>query len=123
MLLFPLSYRWSLAARTLIRQEFQDKYPTRSIDWSKSAAIVQEKEPKLLGICLVESEGFLRYLMVRKQYRGNRIGSQLLETCLPHITHLTCIPDRISFYSRYNFTVEGLAPVQGMVSMIKKTNG
>lgn len=119
-LLYPVDPVWHLSIRSLIRQNFRDKYPTRDIDWSKSAAIIQECSPKLVGACIVEETGLLRYLVVKEEFRGRGYGSLLLKTCLEHITHLTCMTNRISFYEKHGFQVEGPAAIQEMFTMTKQ---
>lgn len=119
-LVYPLSPTWNLAARSLIRLEFKDKYPTREINWNKSAAIIQDTFPKLVGVCLVEDSGFLRYLIIREEFRGKGFGTLLLNTCIDHISSLTCMSHRISFYEKFNFVLQGASPKPALFTMTKQ---
>jgi GNAT superfamily N-acetyltransferase len=119
-LVFPLDSHWNLAIRTLIRQNFRDKYPTRHVQWSKSAAIIQDSAPRIVGVCLVEDNGFLRYLVIREEFRGKGYGTLLLKTCFPFITYLTCMSNRISFYEKNGFSLQGLSSTPELYTMTKQ---
>lgn len=117
---YPLNPLWNLSARALIRKHFRDKYPTRDIEWSKSAAILQEEHPRLIGVCLVEESGLLRYLVVKEEFREKGYGTLLLQTCLHDITHLTCMEHRISFYEKNGFHLQGPSSKPELWSMTKQ---
>ena len=117
----PLHRDWQLSIRSLIRSEFRDKHPTRQVDWSRGCMIVQKDVPGLVGACLVDEGGYLRYLVVRKEFRGKGLGSQMMRTCLHDISHLTCMPDLSRFYEQHGFVVSDTGLKHGMVGMRKES--
>jgi GNAT superfamily N-acetyltransferase len=121
MEIVPLDARWQLAIRTLIRSEFVDAKCTRNVAWHLGCMLVQPESPRLVGVCLVDVDGYLRYLVLRKEARGQGWGSRLLQHALPTITTLTCIPERVQFYERNGFVVRGPdSHLLGMMRLVKR---
>jgi GNAT superfamily N-acetyltransferase len=118
----PLHRTWHLSIRSLIRSDFRDRHPTRFVDWTRGCMIVRRDvdvgaSPRLLGVCLVDENGYLRYLVVRKEFRGQGFGTKMLRACAHDISHLTCAPALIPFYARHDFAVSQTELKHGMVEM------
>lgn len=80
---------------------------------------MQEEAPRLLGVCLVDEDGYLRYLIVREEFRGKGLGSKMIQACLQDISHLTCMPALLSFYENHGFVVSATGKPHGMLEMKK----
>lgn len=120
MSLVPLDRTWHLAIRSLIRSEFVDSKCTRNIDWSLGCMVVRSEAPRLVGVCVVDSDGYLRYLVVRERERGKGWGSTMLMHCKSSISCLTCMTDRVPFYEKHGFVAQGSDPL--LAPMIRMTN-
>lgn len=121
MQIVSLDPKWHLAIRRLIRSEFVDSKCTRDVSWNLGCMLLQEESPRLVGVCLVDSDGYLRYLIVRHNLRGQGWGTRLLQHALPSISTLTCIPERVGFYERNGFVTQGPDErLQGMMRLVKR---
>ena len=121
MEIVSLHPKWQLGIRSLIRSEFIDSKCTRNVAWDLGCMLLQDDTPRVVGVCLVDRDGYLRYLLVRDAFRGAGWGSRMLRHALPSISTLTCLPRLVPFYERHGFVVEGPAarPV-GMMRMTKR---
>ena len=123
MHIVPLDPKWQLAIRRLVRSEFVDAKCTRGVAWRLGCMLVRDESPRLVGVCLVDEDGYLRYLVVRAEERGHGWGSRLLQTSLHSISTLTCIPERVPFYQRHGFEVVGPdEQLHGMLRLKRETN-
>ena len=114
-----LDRTWHLSIRSLIRSHFKDKHPTQFVAWDRGCMVVREEAPRLLGVCLVDADGYLRYLVVREGFRGQGLGSEMIRKCLHCIEHLTCMPALSPFYERHGFVVSRRDMPHGMLEMRK----
>jgi len=121
MEIVPLDAQWQLAIRSLIRSEFVDAKCTRNVAWHLGCMLVKPESPRLVGVCLVDADGYLRYLVLRAEARGQGWGTRMLQHALPSISTLTCIPERIHFYERNGFVLQGPdSRHHGMMRLVKR---
>jgi GNAT superfamily N-acetyltransferase len=121
MQIVPLHPKWQLSIRSLLRTEFVDSKCTRNVAWDLGCMLLQEGSPRLMGVCLVDRDGYLRYLMVKEALRGQGWGSRLLQHSLSSISTLTCIPERVAFYERNGFVALGPdLHLHGMIRLTKR---
>jgi GNAT superfamily N-acetyltransferase len=100
----PLTRRWKLACHNLVSQDFaKDPKPLEGACDLSRVAILNDK---LVGVALIDANGYLIYLVVKDEFRGKGIGSKLLTTCLSSIKSLTCNHSKVSFYSKFGFKLE-----------------
>jgi ribosomal protein S18 acetylase RimI-like enzyme len=94
------------ASQLLVQRDFaNDQHPTRNIDYGASKLMVQQTTPKVLGCCLLDSNGYVAYLVVHENYRGRGIGSRLFKAASRgRAVTLTCDDALVPFYERLGCT-------------------
>lgn len=125
MQIVALDPKWQLSIRTFLRSEFVDSKCTQGVAWDLGCMLLRDASPRLMGVCMVDRDGYLRYLLVHDALRGKGWGSRMLQHCMASISTLTCVPDRVAFYERNGFVAQGLdLHLSDMVRMSKReTNG
>ena len=116
-----LTEHWLPEVRKLIDKEFEDKDDLASyVDMSKSYVALdgintctttfgcsRPQRPKLAGFILVESDGYVAYLIVGPRWRNRGLGTTLLRKARHHVKSLTCAPELGAYYESRGFIQTG----------------